>query len=85
MSQKSGLQKDVLALFRRYAPKFRAFLTYNFHTQANSVSSRDVAAIEHLLRKGKRQIEMLEHPSIKDCYVSQTMLEWNTARYRGSS
>ncbi|KAH7921917.1 hypothetical protein BV22DRAFT_1114167 [Leucogyrophana mollusca] len=85
--RKSGLQKDVLSLYRRALrmvrtkpvitqPKFLLFARYNFRTQASSVSPRDVAAIEHLLRRGRRQIEMYEDKAVKDCQVSQTMREW---------
>src|SRR6267154_1350318 len=99
-ARKSGLQKEVLALYRRYVtvgtdnmqtldesasalrmvhtkpvltqPKFLLFVRYTFHTQASSVSPRDVAAIEHLLRRGKRQLEIYEQPSVRDCQISQT-------------
>jgi len=106
-AKKSGLQKEVLALYRRYAtierecklldeshsalrmvrtkpaltqPKFLLFLRYTFHTQASSVSPRNVTAIEHLLRRGKRQLEMYEQPSVKDCQISQTMRDWEKSQ-----
>ncbi|KAG2155838.1 uncharacterized protein EDB93DRAFT_55177 [Suillus bovinus] len=92
--RKSGLQKDVLALYRRALrmvrtkpaltqAKFLLFVRYNFHTQASSVSPREVAAIEHLLRRGRRQLEMYEQPSVKDCQISQVMSDWEQNR-RGS-
>ncbi|KAI0781989.1 hypothetical protein C8Q75DRAFT_796005 [Abortiporus biennis] len=84
----SGLQKDVFALYRRALrmartkppqtqSKFRLFVRYNFKTQASAMSPRDVSAIEHLLRKGKRQVEMYEDPAVRDCWVSQAMQEWD--------
>ncbi|KAF9242589.1 hypothetical protein BU15DRAFT_43680 [Melanogaster broomeanus] len=91
---KSGLQREVLALYRRQVlvalrmartkpphaqPKFTLFVRYNFHIQATSISPRNVAAIEHLLRRGRRQIEMYESSSIKDCQISQTMMDWQQA------
>ncbi|KIJ17686.1 hypothetical protein PAXINDRAFT_111182 [Paxillus involutus ATCC 200175] len=93
--RKSGLQREVLALYRRQAlsalrmvrtkpphaqPKFTLFVRYAFHTQAASVSPRNVAAIEYLLRRGRRQIETYESPSIKDCQISQAMRNWEQAR-----
>ena len=58
-------------------PKFLLFVRYTFRTQASSVSARDVAAIEHLLRKGRRQLEGLEELGVKDCWVSKEMEEWD--------
>lgn len=57
-------------------PRFLLFVKYSFRTQAASVGARDVAAIEHLLRKGRRQLEGLEEPGVKDCWVSKEMKEW---------
>lgn len=58
-------------------PKFLLYVRYNFRTQAESVSSRDVAAIEHLIRKGRKQVEMYEDPKVRDCWVSEDMREWD--------
>ena len=62
--------------------KFRLFVQYNFYTNATIVSPRNVSYIEHLLRKGARQIEQYEDPAVKDCFVSQKMVEWEAARGR---
>ncbi|PFH54079.1 hypothetical protein AMATHDRAFT_136135 [Amanita thiersii Skay4041] len=83
----SGLQREVLALYRRALrmvatkppatrPKFRLFVQHSFRTNATNLSPRDVSAIEHLLRKGRRQLEVYEHASVKDCWVSQEMNVW---------
>ncbi|KAH9950577.1 hypothetical protein B0H21DRAFT_776544 [Amylocystis lapponica] len=85
--RRSGLQKDVLSLYRRalrmvytkppsVQPKFHLFVKYNFRTQAEAVSPRDVAAIEHLLRRGRRQVEAYEDSKVRDCWVSSEMLRW---------
>ncbi|EGN92144.1 hypothetical protein SERLA73DRAFT_117784 [Serpula lacrymans var. lacrymans S7.3] len=87
MSTKSGLQREVLSLYRRALrmvrtkppatqPKFRLFVQHNFRILASSISPRDVEAIEHLLRRGRRQIEMYEDHAVKDCWVSQEMRDW---------
>ncbi|KAG1829802.1 hypothetical protein EV424DRAFT_1316271, partial [Suillus variegatus] len=64
-------------------PKFLLFVRYNFHTQASSVSPRNVAAIEHLIRRGRRQLEMYEQSSVRDCQISRAMSDWEQSR-RGS-
>ncbi|KAF9648041.1 hypothetical protein BDM02DRAFT_3169071 [Thelephora ganbajun] len=90
MRPQSGLQKDVLNLYKRALriartkpvetrAKFDILIRYTFRTQASSVSPRQISAIEHLLRKVKRQLEIYEAPLVKDCYVSQEMKEWNRA------
>lgn len=58
--------------------KFRLFVRYTFKTQATAVSPRDIAAIEHLLRRGRRQLEMYEDPKVRDCFVTTEMLHWAT-------
>ncbi|KAJ3722073.1 hypothetical protein DFJ43DRAFT_678623 [Lentinula guzmanii] len=89
--RRSGLQKDVLSLYRRALrmvktkppstqDKFTLYVRYTFRTSASSVSPRDVSAIEHLMRKGKRQLETYENPSIKDCWVSEEMQNWEKNR-----
>jgi len=95
MRPQSGLQKDVLNLYKRALrvartkpvetrPKFDILIRYTFRTQATSVNPRQISAIEHLLRKGKRQLETYEAPLVRDCYVSQEMKEWNRAFRRTS-
>lgn len=56
--------------------KFRLFVRYTFRTQASTASPRDVAAIEHLIRKGRRQLETYEDEKVRDCWVSNEMRQW---------
>lgn len=56
--------------------KFRLFVRYTFRTQAAAMSHRDVSAIEHLLRKGRRQLETFEDGTVKDVWVSSEMRAW---------
>jgi len=95
MHPQSGLQKDVLNLYKRALriartkpaetrAKFDILIRYTFRTQAASVTPRQLNAIEHLLRKGNRQLETYEAPLVKDCYVSREMKEWNRAFRRTS-
>ncbi|KAF9026104.1 hypothetical protein BDZ89DRAFT_1016381 [Hymenopellis radicata] len=89
--RRSGLQKDVLGLYRRALrmvrtkppstrPKFLLFVRYTFHHNATTVSPRNLSVIEHLLRQGKKQLEMYEDASVKDCWVSNEMTTWDEAR-----
>ncbi|KAK7689997.1 hypothetical protein QCA50_006639 [Cerrena zonata] len=91
--QHSGLQKEVLALYRRalrmvqtkpppVQPKFRLFVQHTFKTQAFSLSPKDISAIEHLLRKGKKQLEVYEDPKVRDCWVSKEMRDWDERHRR---
>jgi len=61
-------------------PKFRLYVQYTFRANATNVSPRDVSVIVHLLRKGRRQLEMYEDPSVTDCWVSQDMKTWADSR-----
>ncbi|KAG5989388.1 hypothetical protein E4U52_005622 [Claviceps spartinae] len=72
----SGLQREVLGLYRhclresRKKPvstrsHFEQFVRTEFVRQM-SLDKRDFAAIEFLLRKGRRQLDMYSSPGIKD-------------------
>ncbi len=56
--------------------KFRLFVRYTFKNQATAMSPRDVSGVEHVLRKGRRQLETYEDPKVRDCWVSKDMREW---------
>ncbi|KAI6785887.1 uncharacterized protein J7T54_006226 [Emericellopsis cladophorae] len=72
----SGLQKEVLALYRhclresRRKPEatrahFEKFARAEFARNLH-LDKRDFGAIEYLLRKGKRQLDAYSSPGIKD-------------------
>ncbi|KAF4466629.1 Found in Mitochondrial Proteome [Fusarium albosuccineum] len=76
MPRLSGLQKEVLALYRNCLresrkkpqatrPHFESFARNEF-SRNMSIDKRDFAAIEFLLRKGRRQLEVYASPGIKD-------------------
>lgn len=65
--------------------KFLLYVRFTFRQNALSVSYRDVNAIEHLLRKGTRQLEMYEDTGVKDCFVSKTMIEWEEQQRKGNN
>ena len=102
---KSGLQKEVLSLYRRYAcfspyydsyhpymllralrmvrtkpppaqANFRLFMRYTFHKQATAVSYRDIGTVEYLIRMAKRMVEQYEQPGVKNCRVTEEMVDW---------
>ena len=70
----SGLQRDVLSLYRRCLraartkpastrPNFEAFARREFGRNVG-VDKKDFGAIEFLLRKGQKQLEVYEAPGI---------------------
>ncbi|KAF3803669.1 Succinate dehydrogenase assembly factor 1 [Colletotrichum gloeosporioides] len=68
----SGLQREVLALYRqclrevRKKPEVRDLFLWNEFDKFITVDKRDFSVVEHLLRKGRRQLETYSSPSIKD-------------------
>lgn len=72
----SGLQKEVVSLYRsclRESRKKPKATRHNFEVFARSefdknlsIDKRDFAAVEFLLRKGRRQLDLYSVPSIKD-------------------
>ncbi|KXJ95550.1 complex 1 protein-domain-containing protein [Microdochium bolleyi] len=72
----SGLQKEVLALYRHCLrasrqkpaatqPHFKAYARAEFD-KSISISKKDFAAVEFLVRKGRRQLELYSQPNIRD-------------------
>ncbi|KAJ1677125.1 hypothetical protein EV182_006824 [Spiromyces aspiralis] len=77
--QLSGLQRDVLKLYRdclrmiRAKPpesqaRFRGYLRGEFEKHRHLARVRDAATIEYLLRKGRRRLEMYRSPNITDIH-----------------
>ncbi|CAJ2501199.1 Uu.00g040520.m01.CDS01 [Anthostomella pinea] len=74
----SGLQKEVLALYRtclRESRKKPAATRSHFEAYARTefnksvgLDKRDFGAIEFLVRKGRRQLEVYSAPGIKDIH-----------------
>ncbi|KAM0332108.1 hypothetical protein ACHAQA_002380 [Verticillium albo-atrum] len=72
----SGLQREVLSLYRQCLrgirskpentkPHFQSYARAEFQKHLG-LDKRDFAAIEFLLRKGHRQVELYSSPGIKD-------------------
>ncbi|KAI1824502.1 complex 1 protein-domain-containing protein [Xylaria intraflava] len=72
----SGLQKEVLSLYRRCLresrkkpkatrPHFEAFARSEFNKNIK-IDRKDFGAVEFLLRKGRRQLDVYSAPGIKD-------------------
>ncbi|KAJ5585322.1 uncharacterized protein N7459_005122 [Penicillium hispanicum] len=76
MVRLSGLQREVLSLYRQCLREIRkkpAESRGNFKSYARaefqkhlSVNKKDFGAIEYLLRKGHRQLEMYTSPAIRN-------------------
>ncbi|PGH10821.1 hypothetical protein AJ80_07372 [Polytolypa hystricis UAMH7299] len=76
MARLSGLQREVLSLYRRCLREirkkpvesqanFKAYARDEFRKNL-SISKKDFSTIEYLLRKGKRQLEMYSSPGIRN-------------------
>ncbi|KAL4808570.1 complex 1 protein-domain-containing protein [Aspergillus recurvatus] len=76
MARLSGLQREVLSLYRKCLREIRKKpieSRNNFKSYARaefekhiSISKKDFSAIEYLLRKGSRQLEMYSSPGIRN-------------------
>ncbi|KAG0263604.1 hypothetical protein BG011_008548 [Mortierella polycephala] len=77
--RRSGLQQDVIALYRNCfraarlkpeanRPHFHAFIRMEFRKHSE-VKQRDFATIEYLLRTGKRRLKVYSAPSIEDVTI----------------
>ncbi|KAF2112407.1 complex 1 protein-domain-containing protein [Lophiotrema nucula] len=76
MAKLTGLQRDVIALYRqclkavREKPadtreNFRAFARSEFHKN-QGVNKKDFGTIEYLLRQGRRKLETYQDPGIRN-------------------
>lgn len=76
MPRLSGLQKDVLVLYRRCLRAcrakpaatrhhFEAFARREFEKNM-ALNKKDFSTIEFMLRKGNRQLEIYEAPGVTD-------------------
>jgi hypothetical protein len=76
MSRHSGLQKDVLKLYRvllRTAqtkdPRLVAVVAKEFRAKAVSVEKKDFNLIEHYLRFGYKQKKLIEMPGFNSAGI----------------
>ncbi|CCX14231.1 hypothetical protein FPQ18DRAFT_92368 [Pyronema domesticum] len=76
MVRLSGIQRDVLSLYRsclrmvRQKPvesqnNFKSYIREQFRAHLG-VNKKDFATVEHLLRTGQRKLEMYSQPGIKN-------------------
>lgn len=75
----SGLQKDVLNLYRSMlrAAREKNSSTYSavraqFRASACSVRRRDFGKVEHMIRKGQKDLKLLQMPSFKGLQVVES-------------
>ncbi|KAJ3366780.1 hypothetical protein GGF32_003424 [Allomyces javanicus] len=75
----SGLQRDVLHLYRaslravrskpaEYRANWTTFVQHEFRKNMDMHAVRDAHAIEHLVRVGRRRLETLRNPAIKNVH-----------------
>ncbi|KIO27025.1 hypothetical protein M407DRAFT_243488 [Tulasnella calospora MUT 4182] len=96
MVRRSGLQGDVLKLYRSYLrcvrtkppeaqAKFRLYTQYLFRhpTKGGGISKRDFTTVEYMLRQGHKTLEMWETGGVNDCRVTQKMRDWSQAERLG--
>ncbi|KAF2405458.1 hypothetical protein EJ06DRAFT_468742 [Trichodelitschia bisporula] len=80
MARLSGLQREVLGLYRRALraarrkpeetrEHFKTFARREFRQHA-SMDKKDFSAVEFLLRKGHRQLEIYESPGVRDVNIT---------------
>ncbi|KAG9578864.1 hypothetical protein KCU77_g8032, partial [Aureobasidium melanogenum] len=76
MARLSGLQREVLSLYRKclretrkkpadVRPNFLQFTRSEFRQHQN-YDKKDFGAIEYMLRKGQRQLEIYSSPGIRN-------------------
>ena len=67
---RSALQKKVLKQYRDFLriswnqPDLRAHVRHEFKRQSTSVPRSDFLLVEHLLRRGDKQLKMLSKDSV---------------------
>jgi hypothetical protein len=49
-------------------PRFKRYIQETFRQEAFSVNQKDFEAIEFLIRKGRKQLELLANESVKDIH-----------------
>jgi succinate dehydrogenase assembly factor 1 len=76
---------SFLRMVRTKPPPARAhfllMVRHAFHTNARAVAVRDVNTVEHLLRRGRRQLAVYADVGVRDCAVSDAMRAWERDVY----
>ncbi|CAD0110362.1 unnamed protein product [Aureobasidium uvarum] len=63
MARLSGLQREVLSLYRKCLRETRKKPAFREH---KDYDKKDFSAIEYMLRKGQRQLEIYSSPGIRN-------------------
>jgi succinate dehydrogenase assembly factor 1 len=61
-------------------PALHKYIGDQFRLNATKVTPKDITAVEFLLRKGRRSLEMLEDPHTQG--VSVPMVDWRSPVFR---
>lgn len=74
MQQHSGLQKQVLNLYRRClraankkedSERSIKFVKEQFRKNSNEIDRKEFQRIEYYIRKGEKQLKVLSNPNVK--------------------
>jgi succinate dehydrogenase assembly factor 1 len=80
MARHSKLQLEVLGLYRSFLrvirtkpehsrDRFKLYIRSEFQKQATGISKRDLNAIEYLLRRGKKNLEVFKNENLTDISI----------------
>ncbi|KAI8591714.1 hypothetical protein BDZ88DRAFT_410472 [Geranomyces variabilis] len=80
--RRTGLQRDVSDLYRALLravrrkpeearPHFYQHIKGQFRRDAASISAREISTIEYMLRRGRRQLELLQDEGVVDVSTSR--------------
>ncbi|CEQ42084.1 SPOSA6832_03870, partial [Sporobolomyces salmonicolor] len=85
----TGLQRQVLSLYKRSLqmiaskpletrPAWFAFVSHQFRhrEQGGGLRRKDHSAIEHLLRRGEKQLEVYSSSGVRNVVVPDDAHEW---------
>ncbi|GAA5820219.1 hypothetical protein JCM10212_006786 [Sporobolomyces blumeae] len=85
----TGLQRQIFSLYKRSLamvrskpletrPAWFTFVSHQFRHESagGGLRKKDVGAIEHLLRKGEKQLEMYSSPGVKNVVLPSESEHW---------
>lgn len=81
MGRHSQIQQQVLSLYKQFLkvakakPGLDGYIRSEFRNNAKTLSKMDTLHIEHLLRRGQRQLQMLKGEQVKgmDVFKSEQL------------
>ncbi|KAG8816978.1 hypothetical protein FRB91_004042 [Serendipita sp. 411] len=93
MVHRSGLQNEVISLYRRALRivrtkpigsqiRFRTLIRWTFRRPQvqEAITPRDIAVIEYHLRQARKSVELWENPGVKDLVPTAQMRKWEETK-----